>query len=177
MKVDADGNVLWNDTYGGSMNETSRFVAATTDGGAIIAGTTESSDIEGFKGGQDILLMKVDGDGNLEWQRTLGSPTGEWPTSVKVLDDGNILVCGVVREAGGDVTEVFGGSDAWIVKLNGGGTILWQQTIGGADYESLSAMSVAGNKVYLAGTSMGTTGDFSSNHGLQDGWVVVINQP
>jgi hypothetical protein len=177
FKVDENGNQVWSKHFGGSMNEAGFYVDASNDGGAVIAAKTESPDIEGFKGNQDIWLLKIDADGNLQWQKSLGSAGGEQVSSLDVLPDGNIMLCGVISQANGDVAQAFGGSDAWLVKLSAVGDILWQQTIGGTDYESFAGMAISENKVYLAGNAFGTTGDFSTNHGLLDGWVSVINQP
>jgi hypothetical protein len=176
FKVDANGNEVWSKLYGGSLNESSFYVAATNDGGAVIAATTESTDIEGYKGQQDLLFLKVDADGNLQSQKPLGSSGREQPNSIKVLDDGNVLLCSFFERADGDVAEVFGSGDVWLVKMNTGGDILWQKTIGGPELETVAGMTVANNKIFLAGGAFGTTGDFSSSHGSPDGWVVVLEQ-
>jgi hypothetical protein len=177
LKVDANGNELWSKLYGGSLNESVFYIAATNDGGAVVVGTTESPEIVGFKGQQDIFFLKVDADGNLQSQKSLGSAGGEQANSVKVLDDGNILLCGFINQADGDVAEAFGSGDVWLVKMNTSGDILWQKTIGGPELESVAGMAVADNKIFLAGAAFGTTGDFSTNHGSPDGWVVVLNEP
>jgi hypothetical protein len=177
FKVDENGNLIWSKKFGGSMNETGFLVDATNDGGAVLAARTESPDIEGFRGDQDIWLFKIDKDGNMQWQKPLGSAGSEQVSDLKVLPDGNIMLCSVARQAGGDIVQSFGGTDAWVVKLSGVGDIVWQQTIGGEEHESFSAMAIYQNKVYFAGSALGTTGEFSTNHGMLDGWVVVINQP
>jgi hypothetical protein len=177
FKVDADGNELWSKLYGGLLNESAFYVAAANDGGAVVAATTESIDIEGYKGQQDLLLLKVDADGNLQSQKPLGSAGREQPNSIKVLDDGNILLCSYIEQANGDVAEVFGSGDVWLLEMNTSGDILWQKTLGGPDLETITGMSVYNNKIFLAGSAFGTTGDFSTNHGSPDGWVVVLNQP
>jgi hypothetical protein len=177
FKVDANGNEVWSKLYGGSMHETGSYVAATNDGGAVIAARTESTEIEGYKGQEDILLLKVDAAGNLQWQKCFGTAGGEQASNLKVMDDGNILLCGLINQADGDVAVAFGGGDPWLVKVNTSGNILWQKTIGGPDYEFFAGIAVAENNIYAAGGAFGTTGDFSTNHGSLDGWVVVLNQP
>ncbi|MET0461639.1 MAG: hypothetical protein ABW007_00740 [Chitinophagaceae bacterium] len=78
-------------------------------------------------------LIKAQPPGIL-WQRAYGSTDGDGPKAVRETADGGYIIAGVSYGNDNDVsghhtTAVF--SDAWIVKLNSAGAIIWQRSLGG----------------------------------------------
>jgi len=73
----------------------------------------------------------------LEWQKCLGSTSGEVPREMKRTSDGGyIIAANSGGSNNGDVTTTGqGGYDAWIVKLSSAGIIEWTKTYGGAGYD------------------------------------------
>lgn len=63
----AEPIVEWEKTFGGSSWDEAYSVQQTSDGGYIIAGSTDSYG-SGFR---DVYLIKTDSNGNLEWQKHL----------------------------------------------------------------------------------------------------------
>ena len=69
MKLDANGNVTWQKTYGGSSgDDCAHSIQQTSDGGFIVAGATSSYGAGSF----DYWVLKLDANGNIIWQKTYG---------------------------------------------------------------------------------------------------------
>ena len=125
LEADRYGNIIWNQTYGGSQIDQAYHIAKTTDGGFIISGSTESF---GF-GGSDIRLTKTDANGLIEWNKYLGSNFNEYGGQVLISDDGGYFVIGD-RDFIGDENQ-----DIWLIKTNSQGDTLWTKTFGGPEFE------------------------------------------
>jgi hypothetical protein len=117
VRTDALGNVLWEQTYGGTLYDAGTDLIQTSDGGFLILGWTRS-----FGAGQrDFYLIKTDSLGNQQWQRTYGTAGSEGGRSILLLNDGNYLLTGSGSE----------GSSSTIgrkYKVNPEGGIIWSKT-------------------------------------------------
>jgi len=113
--------LTWQTRLGGSSGgEIAESVGQTTDGGYVVVGSTVSNDgnVTGNHGGVDYWLVKLDGSGNLEWQKALGGTDSEVAHSVEPTNDGGYVVAGFSWSDDGDVTANHGLRDFWVVKLN-----------------------------------------------------------
>src|SRR6185295_11993940 len=74
VRLDKQGNIIWQRCYGGPNDEQANSVQETTDGGFIVAGYSNSndSDVAGNHGHFDYWILKLDSLGNLVWQKCLG---------------------------------------------------------------------------------------------------------
>ncbi|MBL7806604.1 MAG: T9SS type A sorting domain-containing protein [Saprospiraceae bacterium] len=119
IKIDATGDLVWEKTYGGSKDDFSRSIFQTSDGGFVMAGSTNSKDgdVQDNDGGVDFLLIRIDSSGNILWQKTLGGTMGERAYSISGTADGGYVTAGFAWSNNGDVSGVHGVSDYWIVKL------------------------------------------------------------
>jgi|GEM_PF-1866175 len=124
MKLDLSGHQDWTKSYGDDGNEVGLSVIATRDGGYLICGRTSSTDL----GDQDLLLLKTDFSGNLQWKQSLGGPQDDIGTAVMETGDG-YLVLGVTSSFG------FGSEDIWLLKLKD-----VQETAHGQGEAALSGM-------------------------------------
>jgi hypothetical protein len=116
VKIDASGNVEWNQTYGGTDYDSASSLVVTSDGGYAIAGRTSS-----FGSGiQDCWLIKTDKFGNVEWNQTYGGTEDDSASSLVVTSDGGYALAGA--------TNAFGDGDFWLIKLDGAGKLEWNQT-------------------------------------------------
>jgi hypothetical protein len=111
IKTDANGNIQWAKTYGGTDNDYASSVQQTSDGGYIVAGRTYSFGA----GSSDIFLIKTDANGNVQWAKTYGGIYGDNAYSVQQTSDGGYIV------AGG--TGSFGVGGAFLVKTDANGNI------------------------------------------------------
>jgi len=178
IKLNADGAVQWKKTYGGSLDESIYGMQQTLDGGFMAVGYTRSTngDVSGHNGYFDAWVLKLDQNGNIQWQKALGGSDWEEAWDVQQTADGGYIVVGRSRFPDGDVTINHGDADFWIVKLSSTGIIEWQRSHGGNDEDIAYAVKQTPDGGYIvAGESYSTEGDVTGNHGNADFWVIKLN--
>jgi len=180
IKLSLTGDIIWQKTFGGNGSDSLISIQSTPDGGYIAAGWTNSTDgdVTGFQGGYtDSWVVKMSAAGVIEWQKTLGGSGEDWIYSIQsTLDDG-YLVIGTTSSFDGDITNYYGGcSDAWAVKLDATGAIVWQKTMGGTGEDAANgAQLTSDGSCIFAGYTSSTDGDVTGNHLSMDAWVVKIS--
>lgn len=178
VKVDGDGELEWERSLGGSGADYGYGIEQTTDGGYIVVGWGGSVDgmMIGEHGGAECWVVRLDPNGQMLWQKPLGGSANDFGFSVTQTNDGNFVVAGYTLSTDGDITDPLGGEDAWAVKLDDAGEIIWQSTFGGsANDQFASVLATTDGGVLLAGSTRSTDGDVSSNHGSADFWVVKLD--
>ncbi|MBK9555005.1 MAG: T9SS type A sorting domain-containing protein [Bacteroidetes bacterium] len=126
IKLDANGNVLWEKIYGGDSGDYATCVTILPDGNFLIGGNS-SSQISGnkttntFEFTTDIWIIKIDGDGNIIWENSIGGDGDDYVLEMPLTADGGVLLGGFsFSSLSGDKTEPnVGGtsSDFWMIKL------------------------------------------------------------
>lgn len=184
VKLSEDGNIEWQNTAGGANDDFLYCIIQTSDGGYLLGGTSES-EISGDKnessrGGLDFWIVKLDEDGSVSWQNTLGGSGYDWFHSAVQTDDGGFLLGGYTDSgiSGDKVDTCRGGFDYWVIKLDDYGEILWQKTLGGSGDDELHVVSQTEDGGYLLGgnSTSGLTGDKADpNLGASDYWVIKID--
>lgn len=184
IKTNAVGNIQWQKTIGGESIDELHIIKQTFDGGFIVGGQSSSNisyeKSENCRGDFDYWILKLNENGLIEWQRTLGGTGGEYLNDIIQTNDGNFLIGGFSNsDISGDKTENSkGGFDFWTLKLNPSGETLWQKTIGGSDADFLySVIETTDNHYLLSGSSHSSiSGDKSENsRGSVDFWILKIN--
>ncbi len=160
MKLNGDGTVAWQKTYGGSSHDHAYSVQETSDGGYVVAGLTYS-----FGAGDgDFWVLKLNGDGTVAWQKTYGGSYFDFAWSVQETSDDGYVVAGYTYSFGA------GDNDYWVLKLNGDGTVAWQKTYGGSNYdEALSIQETSDGGYVVAGHTQ------SFGAGGNDYWILRLN--
>ena len=116
IRLDSDGDTLWTRTYGGTALETGESIALTSDGGFVLAGTTESFGA----GKKDMYVVRTNSDGDTLWTKTFGGPEDDICKSVATTaDDGYVLAGSSYNHAPNPDKSVYtviksGGSNPWI---------------------------------------------------------------
>ena len=126
LKTDPEGNEEWNRTFGNYIKYDSiDCVRQTEDGGYIAAGETTTYGMANkeTRGSnfEDIWLIKIDGEGNEEWNRTFGGEGYDWENSVRQTADGGYIIGGQKKNLDGIVFN------AWLIKTDPEGTKEWDR--------------------------------------------------
>lgn len=156
IKLDGSGTVLWTRKVGGVSSNTcgseGRSIVQTSDGGLAVAGGTACFG----QGNSDVYVVKLDGSGTLQWTRTVGGAGIDAGYSIVQISDGGLAVAGWTYSYGA------GGSDVYVVKLDGSGTVLWTRTFGGTgtdEGKSIVQTSDGGFAVTGSTNSFGSGGN------------------
>jgi len=183
-KLDAAGNIEWQNCYGGNYNEQFPSIQQTSDGGFIISAATYSNDedVAGNHGGFDYWVLKLDVLENISWQKCLGGSGTDIPHCIIQTSDGGYFVAGESVSSDGDVAVNHANSsgnpsvDCWVLKLDASANITWQQSLGGSgtDYAN-AAVQTADGGFAIAGASTSQDGDVTGNHDTLDYWIVKLN--
>lgn len=171
----AQPTIQWQKCLGGSHYDRANSIQQTIDGGYIIAGYTDSSDgdVSTNMGLFDIWIVKLDGLGIIQWEKTFGGSAYDWAGEVKQTNDGGYLIVGYTESNDGDVTGNLGGMDGWILKLNYAGELEWQKTLGGSGDEAFNSIELTPDGGFIiAGKENSTDGDVIGNQGYYDFWIL-----
>lgn len=184
LKITDAGTILWQNKIGGASNEEPIDCCTTNDGGYLIGGYSESAisgdKTESNRGFQDYWVVKIDGVGNVVWDKTYGGIGNDIISSICPLSDGNYLLSGFSNSPiSGDKTENSRGNhDYWILKIDGSGNILWQKTIGGSNFDiAYCSFEYSPNSYWIGGNSNSSiSGEKNENtRGFDDYWITVLD--
>ncbi|MES2138281.1 MAG: PKD domain-containing protein [Bacteroidota bacterium] len=154
LKVDGSGNLQWSKTYGGVGAEGSSQWGIsgkiTTDGGFMLCGNTTTYGA----GGNDVMMIKTDSMGNLQWAKTYGGGLEEQPRSSTQTSDAGFIISGYTTSFGA------GDLDAYLIKTDSMGNLLWSKAYGGAAYDKGSMVRQAPDGGYALSV---VTASFGAN--------------
>jgi len=160
VKSDSLGEILWNKTLGGELDDNAGFIQETDDKGFIIVGRTYSYGA----GNSDIWLVKTDINGDTVWTKTFGGIDYDYGISVRQTKDSGYLLVGNSGSYGP------GKSDIWLIRTNDNGDTLWTKTFGGFETERAFSLNLLSDEYSIIG---GVTNSFGA--GLFDGWLIMVN--
>lgn len=184
IKLDAAGNIVWQNTIGGSGYDIRPFIFKTNDTGYMVVGSSDSpisgDKTENNRGKYDYWVVKLDVSGNIVWQKTIGGNEDDLVSDVVVLADGSFVIGGTSKSGvSGEKTENSqGGSDYWIIKLDAAGNIVWQNTIGGNKEDIFNTISTTQDNGYILGgaSSSDISGDKTETSlGESDFWLIKLS--
>ena len=156
LRLDPDGQVLWQKLYGGDQEDRFYSIIETADHNYLIAGGTAS-----FGAGQmDVWVLKLDPHGQVLWQKTYGGKGDDRAFSVQAVSDGGYLVLAHTQSFGAGLT------DAWLLKLDAQGQLQWQKTYGGKMEDRIYGSLETPDHGFLVA---GGTASFGA--GKADAWV------
>jgi len=160
LRINSDGSIVWQMAYGGPDFDGWQSLALepTADGGFVVAGSTAS-----FRGGEmDAWVLKLDGNGNVVWQWTLGGTGPNWANAVQPTMDGGYIVAGATSFPGG-----YGRT--WVLKLDASGIVAWQRQYDNGSPAVSVKQSADGGYVVVASNSL----DYSRT--ASDFWLLKLD--
>jgi hypothetical protein len=184
IKLDNNGNKVWDKTFGGNNYDGFSCLQQTSDGGYILGGSSLSgisgNKSQASKGSYDMWVIKIDVNGNKIWDKAFGGTDADGISCLQQTSDGGyILGGGSSSGIGGDKSQANQGmNDYWVVKIDAAGNKVWDKTLGGNDYDELASLHQTTDGGYILGgkSNSGISGDKSEiNYGDKDGWVVKLN--
>ena len=161
VKMDANGNKLWDNSYGGALDERITSIALAGDGGYLLGGRSRSP-VSGNKtapvyGLDDYWLVKIDAAGNKLWDISFGGTSEDSLSKIVSRNDGTFLLGGSSTSGIGGTKTVpayLGDNDYWVLQIDSAGKEVWERTFGGDVSEILYSLApiADGGAVLLVGT-------------------------
>jgi uncharacterized delta-60 repeat protein len=159
IKLNSSGNIQWSRSIGETDGDDASSIQQTSDGGYIVAGYTNS-----FGTGGDVLVVKLDSSGNIQWSRAIGGTDDDAANSIQQTSDGGYIVAGYTYSFGA------GSYDFLIIKLNSSGNIQWSRAIGGTNYDEALSIQQTSDGGYIVA---GYTNSFGA--GRFDALIIKLN--
>ena len=159
-KTNSFGEIQWHTEYiDGDFSDEVRGFCATSDGGYLLAGETQISEVPFYF---DAFMIKTDADGNEQWTKTFGGSNINSFTEVFQTSDDDYILAGWTDRFGA------GSYDGWILKTDSTGNELWNKTFGEEQYDAISDLDATEDDHYIFPIYIGWGAS-------ADSWVVLID--
>lgn len=176
MKLDNEGEIIWQQSYGGLYNDVASDIIELENGNVMIGGSTFSNniDISFNNGNSDGWIFEVDQSGEIKWESTYGAEGNDYIQSLKLEN-------GLIKVLGNSYSETIqnkvnnGKEDVWFFNLAADRSIHTQHLIGGKSFENASSfILLSSNEVLITGRS-NSNDAFSNGIGNDyDGFIAKI---
>lgn len=184
VKINGEGEVEWDEAFGGAEDDFLREAIPLPDGGFFLAGFSNSGmtgdKTQNSRGNSDFWVLRLHADRSIAWQKTLGgNAEDQLFDAVQTADGGFILTGWSSSETGFDKTTPFYGlNDIWTIKLDGQGNLVWQETFGGDKEDVCQAIVHTRDGQYLllgqSSSSKGSGNKTSEAYGQWDAWILCL---
>lgn len=157
VKLDSKGEIEWDKTIGGKYVDELKSIEQTKDGGFILGGYSNSPE-SGDKsqknfGLGDYWIVKIDKEGNIQWQETIGGDKDDNLFALTQTKDGGFIAGGNSNSGATNSKSKSNrnGTDFWVVKLNENGSISWQETYNYGKLDVLTSIVENPDGTFLVG--------------------------
>ncbi len=178
MRTSPGGSIVDGQIFGGTLGESGVDAYRHTDGDITLAISASSEVLFGEEnnGILDVWIVHVNESLSNQWAFLAGGAGADVPNAITGDNNGNIYVAATSDSNLPGLPENVGGTDLWVMKINGEGVVEWQQTFGGSEDEVANDIIVHANgDVYVVVQSDSDDGDFPGNHGINDIWMLKLN--
>jgi hypothetical protein len=187
IKTDLYGNIVWEKTIGGSSNDSSDGIVKYSEDIFYIIGLTASTDGDiqsGNNGYEDHWLIKINGSGEILWERTFGGSNRERMANIQLTPEGDILVLSRTSSSDGDLNYVNpdGSSYIWFYKVSSEGELLWSDVFGGnGPNYGFDLLQTSDGGYLILGSCRGLNGGCICDHHnagdtyYNDIWMIKLN--
>ncbi|MBI2268884.1 MAG: SBBP repeat-containing protein [Bacteroidetes bacterium] len=164
LKFTSSGVRSWATCYGGTSYNTGASITCDNSGNIYVTGRSPGFPVinntsnpsiysQAPGGGMDAFILKFNSGGNLMWATNYGGSDDEWGLTIKADNSGNVFVCGETKSADFPVKNAgtfyqgnnAGGYDAFILKFDNNGNLVWASYFGGNADESWSLFGIYDN--------------------------------
>lgn len=187
VKMDLNGNIIWDKTLGGIYYETPKDIIELESGNILIS-SASNSDISGNKtaplilsGYYDNWIVKLSSNGNIIFDKTIGGNGDDYQSDMVSINTNELILCSSsTSNISLDKTEnSYGESDIWLVKIDTNANVIQDKTIGGSSSELETTISKMNNGHFLVkcqsySNSSGLKTE--NNFGLEDSWILEVDQ-
>ena len=182
VKSDTEGNIIYENLFGADSSDNLSVlipVGNDADNGYLLAGSSASGrngdKSEESKGGFDYWIVKIDPNGNKEWDKTIGGSDDDVLTCATADGNGNFILGGYSFSgiSGDKSGENIGFEDYWVVKIDGLGNIIWDVTLGGSRSDIMTNVTLGLGEFIVGGHSISDASGMKSedSYGGYDFWL------
>ncbi len=182
QKLDASGNILWANAFGGVGRDNGVSIAVDASGNIYTTGRFEgtvdfdagsgTTNLTSVSGGEDIYVQKLDASGNFLWAKSFGGTGIDRGESIAIDASGNIYTTGIFSasvdfDPGSGTVNLtsVGNVDVFVQKMDASGNFLWAKSFGSGNFDHGNSLTVdASGNVYTTGVFTGTI-DFDPGAG------------
>ena len=184
VKIDPNGNKIWDKTFGGSSNDYMFDMALRSNGTVILSGHSYSpasgDKSQNSYGGIDIWVVEIDQNGNKIWDKDYGGTSSDYVMKAVENSQHQLFFVGSSNSvAGGSKTSpAYGSDDIWVVKTDTAGNSIGDYSIGGSssDYGRCVDLLPDGNIVIGSATMSGISGNITSaSYGSMDYLIIKMD--
>ena len=157
IKTDFYGNLIWEKTFGGINADEFVSIVKSADNNFFILSSTYSSDgdisYDPYPGSTDFWIVKIDGSGNIIWDKIVGGNMLDQIWTGVATSDGGVVALGWTGSNDGDISNWYGLYDTWMVKLNSEGEIVADMSFGTSGFDFGQALIETSDGGFLVGGS------------------------
>ncbi|MCH8888399.1 MAG: hypothetical protein IIC13_17590 [SAR324 cluster bacterium] len=163
VRINALGIKIWERTFGGKKVDQAFAVVTVPGGGFMVAGLTHSKGA----GNADAWLIRIDKRGNPLWEKTFGGKGFDAANALALVPGGGFIIAGETRSKGA------GKTDAWLLRLDAKGQLLWEKTYGGINHDRFISVKPTPDWGFIVAGSKNSTGTDGKKGGRS--WVLKVD--
>ena len=177
IRITANGDLLWERSFGGTEIDEANGLSQTSDGHILVVGDTRSRDVNvtSNKGAADIWAVKLSISGELLWEKNYGGSGFDASRAISKTRDNGFVIAGSSRSSDGDVSENKGQNDLWVIKIDSEGRLVWEQIVGGSNIDfGYGITQLQNGTIVVTGDTTSSDGDIATLKGFSDLLIVTI---
>jgi len=184
LKLDSEGTITWEKSFGFSGNDQGFSILQTSDNGFFISGVLDVSASNGNgndkfskrHAGGDYWGLRLDVNGDKLWRNYFGGSFTDSSYDAAQTSDNGFLLIGSSDSNDVDIKNNKGTYDFWLVKISSTGTLEWEKSLGGSEIDEAHAITKTSDGNFIVvGDSRSSDKDISNPKGAADIWVVKIS--
>ncbi|MDX2054204.1 MAG: SBBP repeat-containing protein [Polyangiaceae bacterium] len=153
IKLDENGSILWGRQWGTAKKDGATKVAVDAQGNVFVTGLWNGNGVADV----DVALAKFSPDGDMLWNKSWGSPGGEWGTGVAIGSEGDAFVVGPTE--GPLFGPSLGCRDGFVMRVNGvDGSLKWGRQLGGPGWDFSGRLDIDRSGDLLVPMRLGESG-------------------